>query len=171
MKKVFFIVCLFLGSISTFAQRDLGYRGFADVSVGIGVTTDSKFMVGLSTVHGWQLTPNLFLGGGIAANDIAYKDYDESNDAIVVPLFGAVRCDFGKGSFTPFAEVRSGYDFICGNGFYLNPSVGIHYAKKDNFGYNLSLGYAHQGTKNPYYVNDKEKNSLGYLLLKFGIDF
>lgn len=38
MKKFFFITCLLLGSVATFAQRDLGYRGFVDLGGGIGIT-------------------------------------------------------------------------------------------------------------------------------------
>ena len=141
MKKFFFVTCLLLGSVATFAQRDLGYRGFVDLGGGIGITPGSRFMVGLSTVHGYQAAPFLFFGVGIAANDIAWKSkwrYGETkNDGIV----------------------------------YLNPSIGIHYAKSDNFGFNLSVGYDHQGTKNDFYWDGKEKKSLGYISMKFGIDF
>lgn len=174
MKKVIIIASLLLGSICTFAQRDLGYRGFLDLGGGIGITPATRFMVGISTVHGYQAAPFLFVGAGVAANDIAWKEggrWESENDGIVVPVFGDVRLDMGAGKFSPFVDLRGGYDFICGNGLYLNPSIGIHYAKSDNFGFNLSIGYDHQGTKNEFYWDGKEKKSLGYLSLKFGIDF
>lgn len=175
MKKFFFVTCLLLGSVATFAQRDLGYRGFVDLGGGIGITPGSRFMVGLSTVHGYQAAPFLFFGVGIAANDIAWKSkwrYGETkNDGIVAPVFGDIRLDMGAGKFSPFVDLRGGYDFICGNGIYLNPSIGIHYAKSDNFGFNLSVGYDHQGTKDNFYWDGKEKKSLGYISMKFGIDF
>ena len=171
MKKVFFIACLLLGSVATFAQRDLGYRGFLDLGGGIGITPGSKFMVGLSTVHGYQASPFLFFGVGVAANDIAWKEDYLDNDAIVLPVFGDIRLDMGAGKFSPFVDLRGGYDFICDNGLYLNPSVGIHYAKSDNFGFNLSIGYDHQATKEEFYWDGKEKKSIGNLTLKFGIDF
>ena len=132
-------------------------------------------MVGISTVHGYQAAPFLFVGAGIAANDIAWKikwRYGETeNDGIVAPVFGDIRLDMGAGKLSPFVDLRGGYDFIRGNGIYLNPAIGIHYAKSDNFGFNLSLGYEHQGTKDEFYWDGKEKKSLGYLSLKFGIDF
>ena len=40
----------------------------------------------------------------------------------------------------------------------------MHYAKSDNFGYNLGIGYEHQ-------ASDSGAGALGYLALKFGIDF
>ena len=175
MKKYFFIACLLLGSVATFAQRDLGYRGFVDLGGGIGITPGSRFMVGLSTVHGYQAAPFLFVGVGVAANDIAWKEssgrWESENDGIVIPVFGDIRLDLGAGRFSPFVDLRGGYDFICGNGIYLNPSIGIHFAKSDNFGFNLSVGYDHQGTKNEFYWDGEEKKSLGNLTLKFGIDF
>lgn len=174
MKKVFFIACLLLGSMTTFAQRDLGYRGFLDLGGGIGITPASRFMVGISTVHGYQAAPFLFVGIGIAANDIAWKERsrrESENDGIVAPVLGDIRLDMGAGKFSPFIDLRGGYDFICENGIYLNPSIGIHYAKSDNFGFNLALGYEHQGTKNEFYWDGEKKQSLSYLSLKFGIDF
>ena len=176
MKKIFFVVCFLLGSVVTLAQRDMGYRGFVDLGGGIGITPGSRFVLGISTVHGYQAAPFLFVGIGVAANDIAWKSQwgrgnETANDGIVVPVFGDVRLDLGAGKFSPFVDLRGGYDFICGNGIYLNPSVGIHYAKSDNFGFNLSIGYDHQGAKNEFSWDGKEKKSLGYLSLKLGIDF
>lgn len=171
MKKIFFTVCLLLGSIATFAQRDLGYRGFVDLGGGIGITSGSNYMLGVSTVHGYQAAPFLFIGAGVAANDFAWKEDRTDNDAIVIPVFGDVRLDMGAGKFSPFIDLRAGYDFICGNGLYLNPSIGIHYAKSDNFGFNLSVGYEHQATEYEFYYDDEKKKSVGYLSLKFGIDF
>lgn len=168
MKKCFFIACLLLGSVATFAQRDLGYRGFVDLGGGLGITSGSKFTVGLSTVHGYQAAPFLFFGVGIAANDMVWGD---SEDAIVTPVFGDIRFDMGAGKFTPFVDLRGGYDFICGNGLYLNPAIGVHYAKSDNFGFNLSVGYEHQEAKNGFRWDGEVKNSVGYLSLKLGIDF
>lgn len=172
MKKVFFIACLLLGSVATFAQRDLGYRGFLDLGGGIGISPASRFMAGVSTVHGYQAAPFLFFGAGIAANELLWKeDWGGNYDAIVTPVFADVRLDMGAGKYSPFVDLRGGYDFICGNGLYLNPSIGVHYAKSDNFGFNLSIGYEHQGTENDYVYDGEKKNSLGYLTVKFGIDF
>lgn len=175
MKKLFIITSLLLGSIATFAQRDMGYRGFADLYGGIGVTPASNFIIGLSTVHGYQAAPFLFVGAGVAVHDIAYKEGDKwgeiGNDGLLIPFFADVRFDFGEGKVWPFVELRGGYDFICGNGFYLSPSAGCHIALTDKFGFNLSLGFDYQKTKEPFYRDGKLNKGLGYLTLKFGIDF
>lgn len=164
-----------MGSITTYAQRDLGYRGFLDLAGGIGITPGSRLMVGISTVHGYQAAPFLFFGVGIAANDIAWKQqwrsYEDSNDGFVTPVFGDIHLDMGAGRFSPFIDMRGGYDFICGNGIYLNPSIGVHYAMSDNFGLNLAIGYEHQGAKNEFYYDGNEKKSVNYLSMKLGIDF
>lgn len=174
MKKLFFIACFLIGELTAFAQRDLGYRGFLDLGGGIGVTPATRFMAGLSTVHGYQAAPFLFFGVGVAANDIAWKEggaWESENDGIVVPVFGDIHLDMGAGKVSPFVDLRGGYDFICNNGLYLNPSFGVHFASSDNFGFNLSIGYDHQATKNEFYWEGEKKKSLGYLSLKFGIDF
>ena len=162
MKKYFFIACLLLGSVATFAQRDLGYRGSLDLSVGYGIKSGSTFLAGLSTVHGYQAAPFLFFGVGVAAYEL---DSDAGySSGLAVPVFGDIRIDMGAGKFSPFIDVRCGYDFISMNGLYLSPSIGMHYAKSDNFGYNLGIGYEHQ-------ASDSGAGALGYLALKFGIDF
>lgn len=171
MKKLFIMGCLLLGSVASFAQRDLGYRGFFDIGGGIGVGSGARFMLGASTAHGYQAAPFLFFGVGIAANDIAYKSNSDTNDGLVVPVFGDVRVDLGSGRLSPFVDVRGGYDFICGNGLYINPSIGGHYAFSDNFGMNVSLGYDLQGTKGAFYIDGKKKKTLSYISLKVGIDF
>ncbi len=175
MKKTLLIACLLLGSVATFAQRDLGYRGFVDLGGGIGVTGGSRFTLGLSTVHGYQAAPFLFVGAGIGVKDMAWKSdwaYGKTeNDGWIIPVFGDIRVDVGSGMFSPFVDMRAGYDFICGNGLYLNPSIGVHYAKSDNFGFNLSAGYEIQGTDDKLYWKGKEKKSLGFISIKFGIDF
>ena len=176
MKKSILIACLLLGSTAAFAQRDLGYRGFFDISGGLGMTPGSRFMVGASTSHGIQVTPFLYLGVGIAANDVAWKEgyesnYDE-NDGIIAPVFGDVRLDiWNRGRLSPFIDMRGGYDFICKNGLYLSPSIGAHYSKSDNFGFNISVGYEIQGIDGNFDWDNKERKSLGFLTLKLGIDF
>ena len=130
MKKLILIAFILLGSTSAFAQRDLGYRGFFDISGGLGMSPGSRFMLGASTSHGFQVTPFLYLGVGIAANDVAWKEGSEDdlseNDGIIAPVFGDVRLDlWNRGRLSPFVDIRGGYDFICKNGLYLSSSIYI----------------------------------------------
>ena len=87
-------------------------------------------MLGASTSHGFQVTPFLYLGVGIAANDVAWKEGSEDdlseNDGIIAPVFGDVRLDlWNRGRLSPFVDIRGGYDFICKNGLYLSSSIYI----------------------------------------------
>ncbi|MBQ6188002.1 MAG: hypothetical protein IJK49_08695 [Prevotella sp.] len=176
MNKILLFAAFLCCSVSSFAQRDLGYRGMVDLSGGIGITPGSRFMVGLSTTHGYQATPFLFFGAGVAINAIGvkegYEGHSESNDGEFYPIFGDIRIDIGSAKFSPFVDFRAGYSFISNKGLYLNPTIGAHYAKSENFGWNLGVGYEHQSCDG-FFIdkNGKLKKSLGNIVLRVGIDF
>ncbi len=85
-----------------------GYRGFAEAGFGGGETTvdyghnygSLKYFYDqylLSTIHGAQIIPQLFVGGGLGvhsyvSDDDEYDDYD----GIAIPIFADVRSDFIK---------------------------------------------------------------------------
>ena len=129
------------------------YRGFVDLgyTIGVGMVTDSD-RVELTTTHGVQILPELFVGAGAGINF-----YHSSDGAIALPFFVDVRTDILRSNISPFVDLKIGYTFGNINGLYVTPSVGCKVNRFD-----FSLGYVAQR-----YVGF----TVGGLSLKFGVHF
>ena len=158
MKKSFLLACLALCGITTVhaqsdnqatvpqpsayvaEQRNLpglhmgyserGYRGFVEVG---GVAGSGFAGLALGTSHGVQLMPRFYLGAGFSMDALFDADF-------LVPVFVDGRVSFAKHRLTPYIGVKVGYTFIYG-GSYFNPSFGLSVPIKDNYGFDISLGY------------------------------
>ena len=106
----------------------------------------------LSMIHGMQITPKIFVGGGLGIQRI--KIYDDANPNLYtygcIPIFTNMRYDMVKGSFSPFMDLRLGLQFGGLDGFYFSPSVGCRFGH-----FNLSLGVE---TKQCIYHEKKQKD-------------
>ena len=108
-------------------QPERGYRGFVDLT---------------SRINPW-----LFVGAGI---DFSLKDIVEwhapnkhhySIDSHRISLFTEGRADLQFGNFTPFADIRLGWN-ACDNGtVYFSPSVGYRFNWGRKVGINVGIGY------------------------------
>lgn len=148
-----------LAAVALSAQaRDpqTGYRGFVDWDNSIGALDhfgyasgtwkhDTNWFIGVSTTDGYQLNENVFLGGGILFSASAPGGH------LNIPLYAAVRYDCRFEKFTPFGDVRLGYNMADGGGIYFSPTVGYRLslgAKTNlNFGVGLTVrGYTEETT-------------------------
>lgn len=139
MKKFLSLICA-ICCISSICAREpqRGYRGFLEWSNDItsqkyGETWSKTFyFTGLSTSHGYQFNPNLFIGAGFELE----REIDI--DTWIAPIFAQVRTDQTWGKYTPFGDLRLGYNFTDGAGYFLSPTVGYRF----NFGHktNLNIG-------------------------------
>lgn len=151
-------------------QPGKGYRGFADWSNSLSrrtvpsLTNDNSltevrknlFYTGFSTVHGYQFNPNIFLGAGFG---MEFAD----NDFSIVPLFLDLRTDLKLGIFTPFADIRVGFNMSEGDGVYISPSLGYRFNWGRKAGINFALGYTLQGYKvDRYDIDSSVRNGVGY---------
>ena len=129
------------------------YRGFVDLgyTIGVGAVLNSD-RVELTTTHGVQIFPELFVGAGAGINF-----YHSSDGAIALPFFVDVRTDILRSNITPFVDLKVGYSFgnVCG--LFVTPSVGCKVNRLD-----FSLGYVSQRYHG---------FNLGGLSLKFGVHF
>ncbi|MBO5029303.1 MAG: hypothetical protein J6C59_06790 [Muribaculaceae bacterium] len=157
MKKT--LLCLALATTALTAsarEPQRGYRGFVDFSnsithFGSDYEKTTYWNAGFSTTHGYQFNHNLFVGAGLAM---------EFNDFDILPLFAAVRYDRTFGRFTPYAELRAGYNCANGGGIYFSPTVGyrFNWGRKANINVGLGLsvwGYSYDR----YYVDMDYENS------------
>lgn len=154
------------------AGFDTGYRGFVDLgyTVGVGDYSDGRFE--MTTTHGYQALPWLFVGGGFGVN--AWGD-----GFVSVPIFADARFDICKGVFTnsrlnPFVDVKIGGSAGDAQGFYFHPSVGLRFAALDKLGVSFAIGY----TLNNVEVVDFDiigggsiHENFGGISFKVGVDF
>lgn len=149
--KYFFLFSMLLLSYSYAIARlpEKGYRGFAEWSADIkadiaiyGGPTDSRFYTGVSVSQGYQFNPWLFVGGGVLVEQCV-KD----NSIFSAPAFGQVRTDLRLKNFTPFADVRLGYNFANYGGIYFSPSIGYRINWGKRIGINIGIGYSMTGNR------------------------
>lgn len=151
-----------------FADNTKGYKGFVNLTVGGGLGDYGDNNIGLSTSHGYQFNPYIYLGAGVGLS--YYFDYETT----FVPIFLDFKANLMDGKIIPFAGAKLGYSVFDGTGFYFNPTVGVKFAKS----FNVSLGYTVQMTEMYYYdYNGGYSNSyydnvnIGGLSLSFGFEF
>lgn len=143
---------LLLSLCASAREPQHGYRGFADLSLTpyidislYGNPSDSYCYVGMTTSHGYQFNPHLFVGGGFAF------EVDTKHSQLIVPVFAHVRGDFRIRRFTPFAEARLGANLADGPGIFFAPSVGYRFDWGRRIAINLGLGINLFGTREKYY--------------------
>lgn len=170
MKKYLFsILALVLVSFTSRAVEP-GYRGFVDYGFLYGTGDfDGSTMNEISTTHGYQILPQLFVGGGVGVH--LYK-FDESDGIKYnLPVYGDIRWDILQTKFTPFIDVKGGYS-VAGEftGAYLNPSIGCRMALGDKLGLNLGVGYTYMKTGYYWKATGNDLNMTG-VSIHIGLDF
>jgi hypothetical protein len=121
-------------------SNQTSYKGFVDLGYTIGVGVWGLERLELSTSHGFQFNPHLYVGAGIAAN------YYFNAEAIGLPIFAHVRGNILNNSISPYVDFRIGYSPLKEvQGLYMNPSIGckIH-------SFNVSMGYVMQRVTDEY---------------------
>lgn len=105
------------------------YRGFVSAEGTVGKVSGVK----LTTTHGWQLNKKLFLGLGTGI----FKGTENYGAHTSFPLFANFRVDFLDKRFSPFADLRTGYDLAWDgvSGFYGDVSFGCRFNR-----FSVSLG-------------------------------
>lgn len=152
MKKIIIttLICcsaLFAGA----KQPEKGYRGFADVDYALyrhnapGFGQQHANHLGVSTTHGYQIRPQLFVGAGLAI------DHNIYNDSWYVPVFASVRTDLQFGRFSPYADMRLGWTLSSDGGFMWEPTVGYRFNWGRSFAINAGIGFHLQCIHYSYY--------------------
>lgn len=188
MKK--YIVLIFLlaaaCSMDTHAEHpEKGYRGFAEIIADVkadialyGGVTDSRFHAGAAISQGYQFNSWLYTGGGIAVEQCV-KD----NSIYSAPIFAHVRTDLKLRRFTPYIDIRAGYNFARYGGIYFSPAIGYRINWGKPTGINIGVGWTMTGNRE--YIEDivtdvgAGTNTVrrrvhqwdGTIALRLGIDF
>lgn len=151
MKRILFAsTAILLTAICSFArQPERGYRGFADWTNRINHHSDiywskTYYNPGISTSHGYQFNPWLFAGAGIdiTLSDIGYlKHHAYSLDNRVLSIFAEGRTDLQFGKFTPFTDIRLGWNACETGTVYFSPTIGYRFNWGRKVGINVGIGY------------------------------
>ena len=147
-----------------------GYKGMFDLTYGVGVGDVESSRLGISTVHGYQINPYIYVGAGLGVN------YYLDDDLFNVPIFADARLTWPVSRAAAlFFDYRIGYSAGDVEGFYMAPSFGIRLGRKSAF--NFSIGYEYQGCDviyyDSYYYDDYYYGSgnAGAFTIRLGIDF
>lgn len=138
-----------------------GYKGFVDFGYCLGTGDFKEDRIELSTVHGLQLNPNFFVGGGVAVS------YLFDSEVLACPIFVAGRANLFNNSISPFLDFRIGYSVFDAQGFYMSPSLGCRFAAKSSGAINVSIGYSLQKGENDWDMTISKKA----ISLKIGYEF
>lgn len=125
-----------LNNNSGIASR--GYKGFVETGYSLGTGDCSVNRFEISTSHGYQFNPYLFLGAGLG---ISY--YDESN-LTAIPVFVDFRTNFIKNKITPIAGIKFGYSSGDLEGFYGCIDLGVRFGMSGKKAMTVKLGYTSQ---------------------------
>lgn len=194
---------LLIAAIATVAfnassrQPERGYRGFVEwsnryashsnVKWGGYTWSYTEYFTGLSTSHGYQFNPWIFVGAGIDY-EIDHKDlpqlyfYDYK-----LSFFLQGRTDLRFGIFTPFADVRIGYNANASQDgkLYFSPSIGYRFDWGRKVGINVGVGYTLDTSRYQEYIQGMTPEGYAtyvptgifrnhydsYLSFRVGIDF
>jgi len=172
MKRLFFIIMLICSAfVSVNAQNVSGncYRGFVDAGYtnGIGDYDFGRFEI--NTSHGFQINPYIYLGGGAGLHFMSsYQSpnmeiaLDKRDSQVEIPIFVNVRCDFSKGKFVPFIDIKGG-TYLTNNGdLYDNISFGFRIATNQRQAVNLSFGYTTEKLEFQRFENFISYSSMAY---------
>lgn len=133
------------------------YKGFFDFGYTFGVGySDGTGRLAISTTHGAQINPYIFLGVGMGVNYYTYLQ------TYGIPFYVDARANLLKGKMTPFIDFRVGYSVGDFRGLYLTPSFGGNFGFGRKNGVSLALGYELQRL---YMLNTSG------ISLKLGVNF
>lgn len=166
-----------------------GYHGFADFGYTIGFGDYKMGRFELSSTHGYQFNPYIFVGAGFGIHFMSeYKTphmtipLDYRSFQVDVPAYANIRLTLLNGSVSPFIDGKCGYYLTHHGGLYLNASVGCRFTMWGNQAFNIYVGYCNENlefkTFEKFYSADymdykrvKRNLSTEGLSIKLGYEF
>ena len=137
-------------------QKAPRYRGFVGASTVIGFGDCNLSRVMLHTSHGIQIIPELFVGLGTGITGwFDPNNYWEDDTYTSIPVFVNIRGEIHnilQKNFSPYLDVKLGYNFVDLQGLFFAPEIGCHfYFGHKKIGLGFGIGYQLQQTKVTYY--------------------
>lgn len=159
MKRLLFILVIFLSLAAEARQPSRGYRGFIewssslrsekfglfDFNGNLYTYRQNTFYTGLTTSHGYQIDSMFFIGAGLGMERCG------SIVNWVAPVFLQGRVDLKFGKWTPFGDIRLGANMAEGVGMYFSPSIGYRFNWGRKMGVNIGAGLTLAGYRAEHY--------------------
>ena len=196
MKRILLLFpCLLIFLVVNAGTIQKGYHGFAEAGYCYCTSQLSPTIIDVTTSHGYQFSPYIFLGAGVGFDYTGEAKWEEVNghpfekrDASVdIPVFFNGRLNFTKTKVIPFLDVKAGTYINNEGGYYLNAMLGCRLAISDNKGLSLAVGVKgrkitskslhietgnrYNNYKTTYFYKDNEDRSLEGVVFKIGFDF
>jgi hypothetical protein len=141
-------------------NSDPGYITINEISGGPGLgivnTPYSKYFIGFTTVHGYQINKNFVVAAGTG-----FSAYNGGN---FIPLFIDLRYRFLISNVTPFVAGEGGtlLNLSGGTKLFINPTLGVRYTVNRKIGLNISSGL---------FIQKSDETRDSYINFKVGVTF
>lgn len=184
MKRAFTILAL-VASLCTqamaqseFRERNMAYKGFANIGLGSSFYDGSKSTsFSFTTSHGVQINPLFFAGAGIGV-DLASSS-ETSGATVVAPIFGQLRVNLLNRQISPFIDFKGGGTVGDSKGGYVEPSIGVSMPVANRFAIDFSFAYILYTHKEKYtgwaggynFTEYSDTECLHNIGFKFGFEF
>ncbi len=185
MKKLILLLFLSFLTLSASArQPNRGYRGFLEWSNDLyfynapGWGNHASWFTGFSTSHGMQFNRWLFVGAGLE------YEYCRNEGRHICAPFIQGRADLKFDRFSPFADIRIGYDLTSEGRIFFSPTVGYRFNWGRKVGINLGIGLTLVNYSYPLYdfydcgdyysivdTGKRASSNRAYLSFRVGFDF
>jgi len=169
MKKLLLGLVFATFSFAAFAQQR-GYKGMVHAA---WLTMQDDFSCEVTTVHGYQFNPYLFVGGGAGVDifkDAIRKGTNDQRSEFSIPVFADVRGYLLKGGISPYVDAKVGYAFSCeedGTGIYVAPEIGCRIGFTSHFAINVGA----QWVINHGISDRADISNDGGVCVKIGVEF
>lgn len=195
MKKLIITLLLSIPCLVYAQGLQKGYRGMVDLGYCIYTSQLHPSTVEITTSHGYQFNPYIYLGAGLGFDitgeckygDISGRPYNKRESKVDIPLFFNARANFTKTKFSPFADARIGAYVNNDGNIYANLALGTRYGISDDLGLSLSVGYElrkvtvqqinmttgskYNNYQYDFYYTDRTGEDVSGFIIKVGVDF
>lgn len=179
MKKLVLLGLLCLFFIGGKAQEKVfvrHYKGSVEVDGGLGfnytsgtIPIESGNKLGVTTIHGIQLSPNTFLGVGMGYS------YHHQDKKAFLPVLANFRVNANWWKVSPYIDLRGGYSFIDTKdytfmdmkGSYISLGIGVSYPLCRSLALTGAVAYEEQG----FTIKNFGQHELKHLGLRIGLTF
>lgn len=128
------------------AWRKKGYRGDINLGGGYNISDETGFF-SVSTTHGYQFNPYIFLGAGVNylyTDLLTGKGYGyDTYDVHCLQVYPDVKVYMSKANFAPFVDVKLGFSTATDNGTSVFLGAGLGFGIK---GFELAFNYNYLGS-------------------------
>lgn len=171
IQKTIITPIILLCSLAAFSSElQKGYRGFVDFNTDLAFPktswgdTQTDAYYGISTSHGYQLNPHLFIGGGLETE--LFNEGHTQGMQLQIPYFIHGRTDWAIEKGSLYADIRIGSIINGVNRFYLSPTVGYSFRLGNGSDMYIGAGMNLRGF-GMYY----NKGLHPQLAMRLGVDF